>query len=75
MTTKKVRKIKNKTLKIKKSNINSNFDSGNIRLIKKKEDTYFLEINDDPYKKNIKKSFNIGFILKLVMLKTRTINI
>ena len=71
MTTKKVRKIKNKTLKIKKSNINSNFDSGNIRLIKKKEDTYFLEINDDPYKKNTKKKFQYWFYFKVSNAKNK----
>lgn len=71
MTTKKVRKIKNKTLKIKKSNISSNFDSGNINLVKKKDNKYFLEIKDDPYKKNTNKKYQYWFYFKVTNAKNK----
>jgi len=71
MRTKKVRKSKNKTLKIKKTNIDSNFDSGNIKLIKKEDNKYFLEINDDPYKKNIKKKYQYWFYFKVTNAKNK----
>ena len=56
-------KNKNKTKKnyIKKIIIDSNFESGNIKLISKKNNTINLEIENEPYPKNTKKKYQNWF--------------
>jgi len=60
-------KNKNKTKKnyIKKIIIDSNFESGNIKLISKKNNTINLEIENEPYPKNTKKKYQNWFYFKV----------
>ena len=81
--TRKKRKIKrkrkyNKTLK-KKNNIRvkTNFQSANIKLLKKQKinDNHFLKlkIKSEPYKKSVKKKFQNWFYFKVENIKEKKI--